>query len=291
LIVVAFAAYASAAGAQTGSLSPEQAETRAFEQLTNADPADDAEARAWFEGAAAGGNPEAANALSVMLLRGIGGPADEARARELLLRAAELGSVGANMTLSDLYIQGVWDFPRDPARGLSHAIAAAESTSNQRGAAYAQWQVGMMILNGVGGPADPARAYEWVARAADNGAVRGMISRAVMLATGEGVTADPPAAREWYRRAAESHQLGNSHGLRGLGAMLVFGEGGPVELARGYAYLTLARDGGDENAPALLRRVEGAIDADTRRQAASIAAAWRLEHGDPQPESVDGRLN
>ena len=149
----------------------------------------------------------------------------------------------------------------------------------------------MMILDGVGTSANSALAYGWVVRAADNGAVQGMLSRAVMLATGEGVTPDAPAAREWYRRAAESSELGSAHGLRGLGAMLVFGEGGPVDVARGYAYLTLARDGGDENAPRILQVIEPGIDEVTRRQAASIAAAWRVEHGTPQPDTVDRRLN
>lgn len=269
-------------------LTPE--ETRAFELLLNGEPSDDAEARRLFEATGENGSPEAINALASMVGNGLGGPADFERARALMLRAAALGSIGANMTLADLHIRGDGGFPRDPERGFAYALAAAESP-DVRNAAYAQWRLGMMILNGVGTSADPARAYEWVARAADNGAVRGMISRAVMLATGEGVAPDPTAAREWYRRAAEKGELGNAHALRGLGGMLVHGEGGPVELARGYAYLTLAQEGGDENAPLILRDIEPRMEELTRRQAANIAAAWRIEHGDPQPTSVDGRLN
>jgi TPR repeat protein len=289
ILAIVIALLPGLALAQT-DLSPEQAEERAFELLLNGDASDDGEARRLFETAGEGGRAEAMNALAAMVGNGVGGPPDLERARALLLRAARLGSIGANMSLADLHVRGAGGFPHDPERGLAYAVAAAESP-DLRNAAYAQWKLAMMILNGVGAPADPARAYEWVARAADNGAVRGMISRAVMLATGEGVTPDPPAARDWYRRAAESGELGSAHGLQGLGAMLVFGEGGPVELARGYAYLTLARDGGDENAPRILQHIEPNIDDITRRQAADIAAAWRIEHGDPQPESVDGRLN
>ena len=285
-----FLVCASVAAFAQPTPAAEDAETQGFELLTNGDPADDAEARRLLEIAAAAGRPEAMNALSNMLGLGTGGPVDEGRARVLLAQAADGGSIGAHLTLSDLYLRGGFGFERNPALGYRHAVLAAESTSNPRAAAWAQWNVGMLTLNGVGVPADPRGAYAWVSRAADGGAVPGMLSRAVMLATGQGVDQDQVTAREWYRRAAESGEIGSAHGLRGLGGMLLVGEGGPVEMARGYAYLLLAR-GGDEMADRIVAAIEPGIDVQTRAAAQMIVTAWRIEHPAPQPDRVGARLN
>lgn len=289
LLAITLSIFTLPASAQDSTATAE--EDRGFELLTNGDPNDDAEARRLLETAAAQQRPEAINALSSMLYNGVGGPADAERARTLLLRAAELGSIGANMTLAERYINGDDGLPRDAERGYRHAVAAAESVNNVRGAAWAQWRVGMMTLQGVGTSADPVRAYGWVARASENGSVHAMVSRAVMLAIGQGIARDPQAAREWYLRAAESGELGSAHGLRGLGAMLVTGEGGARDIPRGYAYLVLAQEGGDENAAALLERFQGYFSDPVRQQAQSIILAWRLAHPSPLPDNHTQRLN
>jgi TPR repeat protein len=291
LLAIGWITACAPAAAQPADLSPEAAEVQAFERLLNEDPSDDAEARRLFEMAAAAGRPEAINALSSMVGNGIGGPVDLERARALVVQAADAGSLGAHLSLSDAYIQGAGGFPRDPARGYRHAVLAAESNLNMRSAAWAQWRVGMMNLNGVGVPADASAAYAWVARAADNGAVQGMLSRAVMLATGQGVAPDPASAREWYRRAAESGELGSAHGLRGLGGMLVAGEGGPIDLARGYAYLVLAQEGGDQMAAHLVAAIENTLDDRTRAAAQMIITTWRIEHTAAQPDRIGNRVN
>jgi TPR repeat protein len=279
------------ARAQDPTMTPE--EIRGLDLVINGDPSDDVEARRLLEIAAAVGRAEAMNALAAMVGNGGGGPADLERARNLLLRAAELGSTGANPSLTDAYLHGLNGFPRDHERALQHAIAAAEATSNLRSAAYAQWRVGMMILDGVDGPPDPGRAYQWVARAADNGAIRGMISRAVMLATGQGVAPSPSDSRSWYQQAAQSGQLGSAHALRALGAMLIIGEGGSIDLPRGYAFLLLAQEGGDPMAAQLIARFQNRIDDRASIEARSIMTAWRLEHGEslPDRDPTTGRLN
>jgi len=260
------------------ALTPADAEAQGLDLLANGGPSSLDEARQLLEFAAEAGRPEAMNALSYMLLQGMGGDADIERGRALLEQAAANGSVGANLTLSEAHIAGNGGYPRDVERGFAYALAAAESPLNVRAAAYAQWRVGMLVLQGMGVEADAAGAYRWVARSADNGSVSGMISRAVMLATGEGVAADPAQARIWYQRAAESGEVGSAHALRGLGGMLVFGEGGAVDLPRGYAYLTLARDAGDPIAARVLARVEGRMTEDARNAAAAIAEAFSRAH-------------
>lgn len=284
-IIACFALSASAiAYAQT---TPEEA--RGIELFTNGDPSDDVEARRLLEIAAASGRPEAVNMLANMVGNGIGGPADPRRAHDLLHRAAELGSIGANATLADYYGLGLNGFPREPERGLRYAIAAAQATGHPRAVAWAQWRLGRMYLNGVGTPVDLTRAYEWMSRAADGGSVEGMRSRASMLALGQGVAENDEEARRWYQRAAESRESGNAQALLSLGGMLIMGEGGPVDVARGYAYLRLAHEGGDEQAERVIQYLDTRIDASIRAEASAIMTAWRAAHGEPLREEGQGR--
>jgi hypothetical protein len=145
-------------------------------------------------------------------------------------------------------------------------------------ARYAQWRLAMMHLQGVGTPKDPAAAYHILVRASEAGGVNAMISRGVMLATGEGVAEDDAAARDWYRRASESGEIGFAHGLRALGAMLVVGEGGPVDLPRGIAYLRIAKAGGDELAGKLLDTWSDRVTDKVHRRAVTISNAWMARH-------------
>jgi TPR repeat protein len=240
------------------------------------DPAQLREARQWFRRASGAGHAEAMNNFATMLLMGVGGPADEAEGRRLRDLAAQRGSVGANLSIAERYIRGGEGYPRDAARGLAHVRAAAESSSSQAG--YAQWRLGMMHLQGLGTPADPAEAYRWVVRAADNGVATAMVSRAVMLATGEGVAEDDVGARSWYQRAAESGDVQFAHAMRGLGAMLATGEGGPIDLPRGIAYLRIAKAGNDRQAGTLLESWRDRITPEVDRQAWEIANRWMAEH-------------
>ncbi len=244
--------------------------------MTNREP-DLVEARRWLRAAMDAGDVEAKNAYAGLLLHGGGGPRDETLGRRLLAEAAAEGSVGANLTLSAAYRDGNGGFERDPSRAFAHMNAAAASAHGES-AQWVFWQLGMMHLRGTGTPVNPQEAYRWVSRAADAGGISGMISRAVMLATGEGVEEDDAAARTWYQRASESGQRGFAHALRGLGAMLVTGEGGPVDLPRGIAYLRIAQAGNDEQAGTLLDTWRDRITPEVDREAQLIASQWMAEH-------------
>jgi len=244
--------------------------------MTNQEP-DLVEARRWLRAAMDAGDAEAKNAYAGLLINGGGGPRDETLGQRLLAEAAAEGSVGANLTLSAAYRDGNGGFARDPGRAFAHMNAAAASAHGES-AQLVFWQLGMMHLRGTGTPANPQEAYRWVSRAADAGGVNGMISRAVMLATGEGTQEDDAAARLWYQRASESGQRLFAHGMRGLGSMLVTGEGGPVDLPRGIAYLRIAKAGNDAQAGTLLERWRDRITPEIDREAQRIANQWMAEH-------------
>jgi TPR repeat protein len=237
------------------------------------------QARLWFKRAMDGGDTEAKNNYATMLALGIGGPTDAPEAKRLREEAAAEGSEGANLTIAEYYLAGGNGYPRDPNKAFAAVVAAAESSSSSYNRhCYAQWRAGMMVLQGIGTAKDSATAYRWVKRSADNGCVNGMISAAVMLATGDGVAEDDVTAREFYSKASESGDQQFAHALRGLAGMLLDGEGGPVDTARGIAYLLIAKAAGDENAGTLLDRYEPKLTADLRAQAISISNQWAAEH-------------
>lgn len=244
--------------------------------LDSQDPAGQREARRWFQRASEAGHAEARQSLATMLMMGIGGPADEAGGRRLMEEAARMGSIGAHLSIAERYLRGVDGYPRDAVRAFEHMRSAA--ASNEPGGLFARWRLAMMHLEGVGTPRNPQEAYRIVAAASEAGGVNAMISRAVMLATGEGVAEDDAAARHWYQRAAESGERGFEHALRGLGAMLAAGEGGPVDLPRGVAYLRIAQAAGDQNAETILQLFSDRVTPQIDGQARGIAAEWMRRH-------------
>ncbi|NBB14139.1 hypothetical protein GVN21_02065 [Caulobacter sp. SLTY] len=161
----------------------------------------------------------------------------------------------------------------DPVRAARDMGDLAED-----GDPVAQWYYGMYLLNGDGVDRDQQAAWIWVKRSAEGGFVNGQISAAVMLATGEGVAEDDVAAREWYRKASEQP---SAHALRGLGTMLLTGEGGAQDPFRGYAYIEMARDGGDRNAGLIMQRLP-ALTSEERQKVEAIKVEWKRAFGDPR---------
>lgn len=180
------------------------------------------------------GDVEALQGYAVAVSQGIGLPADEEQGQKLMEQAAEAGSGGALLTLAQHYWDDDGFYPEDKAKALAMKIKAAE-IGGFTGASLGevQWQIGMHFLDGEGADADKKAAYSWVSKGAESGSTNGMISRAVMLATGEGVKEDDAKARGWYKKAIASkdHDLG--HALRGLGYMMVIGEGGEEDVRNG----------------------------------------------------------
>ncbi|MDB5469017.1 MAG: hypothetical protein JWR84_577 [Caulobacter sp.] len=162
----------------------------------------------------------------------------------------------------------------DAARSTRYFKHAAEL-----GDARAQWYYGMALLDGEGVRMDARQAWTWVRKSGEAGYVNGQISTAVMLAVGQGVQENDAEARLWYRKAAEQ---GSAHALRGLGLMLMTGEGGPIDGLTGQAYAEMAREGGDENAGALLEQSGQTLSVEDRRKTEEIKIAWKRKYGDPR---------
>lgn len=80
---------------------------------------------------AAAGDVEAMAAMGEMLARGLGGPRDELKARDYILRAQDGGSVRASYVLGTLYLNGNL-VAKDEAKGVDLVKKAADLNYPQR---------------------------------------------------------------------------------------------------------------------------------------------------------------
>ena len=76
----------------------------------------------------------------------------------------------------------------------------------EQGYASAQFNLGVMYLNGRGGegvPQDDAEAVKWYRLAAEQGYASAQFNLGVMYLNGRGVPQDDAEAVKWHRKAAE----------------------------------------------------------------------------------------
>src|SRR5262249_614287 len=118
-----------------------------------------AEAASAYRKAADKGSTSAMVELGVMLGTGAGVPKDEAQARKLFERAAEAGNPRGVTNLAAISNTG--GAPTDPAKSRAMLMRAAEKNSPE-----AQYQLGLMFADGVGGPQDDLAARTLFEKAA-----------------------------------------------------------------------------------------------------------------------------
>ena len=217
----------------------------------------------------------AAGGLGIAYTFGLGVEQDVRRGVALLEECDAAGAAWeqTHFLLGRAYESGWGEREPNPQKSSQHFWAAAEG-----GHPAAQWHYGMVLLRGE--PKDEIGAYSWIRKAAEGGDRRGMLSTAVMLATGAGVAENDAEAREWYQRAV--NDFASAHALRGLGGMLLVGEGGAKDAARGWAYMKLAAEAGEETAKLGLERLADRVSARDRRKARKLAEEWVAQHGPPR---------
>jgi TPR repeat protein len=149
---------------------------------------------AWRK-AAEKGSTSAMVELGVMLGTGAGGPKDQAKARKLLERAAEAGNPRGVTNLASLSANG--GAPSDPGRARALLAKAAEANS-----AEAQYQLGLMNADGVGGPKDDVAARALFEKAASQDHAGAMERMGAFAESGRGGPQDSAAAKAYYEKAA-----------------------------------------------------------------------------------------
>jgi uncharacterized protein len=167
------------------------------------------DAIAAYRKAADKGSSSAMVELGVLLATGSGVAKDEAQARNLFERAAAAGNPRGATNLAALSAGG--GAPSDP--GKTRALLARGAETNS---AEAQYQLGMMIAEGIGGPRDDVAAralFEKAAAQAHPGALERM---GAFAQNGRGGPRDATAAKAYYEQAAA---LGNEDAKAALKRM------------------------------------------------------------------------
>jgi uncharacterized protein len=158
-----------------------------------------AEAVAAFRQAADKGSSAAMVELGSLLANGSAGRKDETEARTLFARAAQAGNARGAANLAALSAEGGGS--SDPAEARAMLAKAVEANS-----AEAQFQLGLMMANGVGGPKDDASARNLFEKAAAQGHAGALDWLGNFAETGRGGPEDKTAAKNYYEKAAA---LGN----------------------------------------------------------------------------------
>ena len=175
---------------------PAGSSRRAMYQLGRAYAANrqTAEAVAAWRKAADKGSSAAMVELGVLYGTGAGVPKDEDQARQLFERAANAGNPRGVTNLAAL---GGAASTQDPARARELLAKAAETN------AEAQYQLGLMLAEGTGGPKDDAGARALFEKAAAQNHPGALLEMGVFAQEGRGGPKDRDAAKGYYKRAAD----------------------------------------------------------------------------------------
>jgi len=158
-----------------------------------------AEAMSAYRKAADKGSSAAMVELGALLASGSAGPKDETEARTLFARAAQAGNARGATNLAALSADSGGSF--DPAEARAMLTKAAETNS-----AEAQFQLGLMMANGVGGPKDDVAARGLFEKAAAQSHAGALDWMGNFAESGRGGPQDSEAAKNYYEKAAA---LGN----------------------------------------------------------------------------------
>lgn len=127
---------------------------------------------------------------------------------------------------------------RPPQKEKAFALLARGA---ELGSAQAQASVGVMLMNGEGCPADPARGMENLREAFDKGCVGAANHIADAYFAGSGVAANAETAFAWLDKAIER---GDARTMAIAGHYLVTGSHGKTDVAKGLRLLEEATSNG-----------------------------------------------
>lgn len=129
---------------------------------------------------------------------------DDAYAKDLFTRAAQLGFVPSQHRLGFCYEYGLLGCPIDPKRSIAWYTKAAEKGDPDAELALSGW-----YLTGSEGvlPQSDAEAYLWARRAANKGNSKAEFAVGYYAEVGIGVKQDLEFAKRWYMRAAGTSRI------------------------------------------------------------------------------------
>ena len=261
-------------------------------------PIDYSEAVKWYRLAAEQGNATAQSNLALMHFDGQGVPQDFVLAHMWYNLSAANGDedgvegralVAAQMTPTAIEeaqrLFSEWDGSPDVQVASKTSEPAEEFAETyweqlalaEDGDADAQFNLGLMHVNGQGAPIDYSEAVKWYRLAAEQGDADAQTNLGLMHANGQGVPIDYSEAVKWYRLAAEQ---GNATAQSNLALMHFDGQGVPQDFVLAHMWYNLSAANGDEDgvegrALVAAQMTPTAIEEAQRRARASMASNYQ----------------
>ena len=207
----------------------------------NGVPADIEKSRYWWDRAANKGSMEAQMLLGTAYLSGMKFPRNGTMALKYLLMVAVKPDPGSNEkgteALAQLFVANLY------AGGLGVEKSSEKKVdflkrSVANGNAGAEFELGMLYNDGTDGlQADTAQACQLFVKAADQGHVQSMHNAGFCYQNGTGVQANITTAAYYYNKAAENGMISSMHNLG-----LLCGMSGHADAA--YFWLRIAQKSG-----------------------------------------------
>jgi len=182
---------------------------------------DPQKAVSWFKKAAEQNNPQAQYQLGKMYKEGIGVNPDPKQAKHWLFKAANGGVTNANHLLRAFLDTKTLKSTPKPSKGMG-AAELPQRKAAERGDTDAQYQLGIMYLNGDQVRQDPIEAIKWLSLAARSKHMLASITLGDIYYQGDALQEDYSEAAKWYKIAAvqgdqkAQYVLGNMY-KNGLG--------------------------------------------------------------------------
>ena len=169
--------------------------------------------------------------------------------------------------------------PASPA--LQAALAEAE-----KGAAAAQFRLGMMFLNGKEVPRDLEMAAHWLQKAAEQNHAAAQFNLAVLYSQGAGVPQNYPEAAKWFQRAADQNDPASQYNL---GILYANGAGVAKNMTNATALFRKAGEKGDARAQMALAYALAngtGIPPISRRPISGSRRPWRKATAPPKTNAT-----
>jgi len=194
---------------------------------------------------------------------GVGTAADGPKAVEALTAAAAAGHTPAMLLLGQLYHHQVPKQPPGIPLDLEKA-GAYYGAASRAGNLDATYAYGRMLDLGEGTPRAPEKALVFYKEAAVKGHAEAQNALATFFYQGEVVPQNHATARQLFQAAARGRQ---PDAMFNLAVMLSQGQGGDKDLAAAYAWCTLAKSQGHEQAATALPAIAAKLSPDDKARA------------------------
>jgi TPR repeat protein len=238
-------------------------------------PVDMEKGRMWLDRAAQKGSLDAQMLLGAGYLSGTNLPKDPQLACKYLLQAAQqqnvVGRLRVSQALAQYWVALMFEQGRGVEKSHEKAIQYLQMAANN-GSSPAQFDLAGMYNDGTGGMTmDKVRACQLFERAADQGNVKALHNIGYCYQSGTGGMKDDNKAIEFYRKAAEAGSVRSEHNLG-----IVYGQLGNAE--KSYFWLRVAESSGDTENKTLIDTVKARLTASQLEAEDKEIVAWRDTH-------------